>query len=321
MKSPALPAMACGRTSHVFEVFDKMTWWQATSVAAPAATVLPGDRVLIAWRGNQNSRNLTVAVVVPPAGEPELLSNSSVTETVLSDSSDYAPALAFYDSQAWLAWTGTNGACTVNVANLLIDGQNGVTVGARAFVNDGVLDQGAASGPTLSPNLYIDELSLHAVTMAGDMADSGSSPAGAPWSTNAYPFAQRAKGPMSVIPDGRDDFIYAWTDAGGQLVVTLNAASTPLTYRSAQMSNFAPALAVFNNDFYIAWTGTDGHLNVGQVVPGTNIDPIVDVRTFDEQSLAGPILIVRSGQTQRLTALWTGVDGTGAINAGVVNFV
>jgi hypothetical protein len=126
---------------------------------------------------------------------------------------------------------------------------------------------------------------------------------------------------MAAIPDGHGDFIHAWTAASGRITVARPAPGQPLIYTSAQTSQFAPALGTLAGDIYLAWTQPDGHLAIGSLDPtGKLADPIEQVTQITELSLAGPALINRPGQTERLAILWTGVDGTGALNAAVVYF-
>jgi hypothetical protein len=300
-----------------FDVSDKMTWWQATSVAGPAAAALSGTGMLIAWRGNQNSRNINVAVLETAAGGR--FAGSMLRTTTLTDTSDYAPALSFYDNQPWLAWTGTNGAHTVNAGQLAVGTGGAISVTSRAFVNGGALGNGAKSGPTLSPNPYFDELSLHALATSGQMTDSSSSPAGKPWTTGTFPYATGALGAMNAAPDGNGDFYNAWTGSDGHITVEVPAPGAPLLMRSEQTSAYPPALARFLGRTYIAWTRPDTHLGLGEVLPTGSSDPITSVIQYLESSIAGPALVVRPGTNPpELAILWTGTDGTGALNAGVI---
>lgn len=310
------------------DVFDKVTW-SATSVASPAATVLADDRVVVAWRGNENSEELSVAVVHAQLA-PDF-ADSTLRTTVLSDSSVYSPALAVTgDGRVWMAWTGTNGAQTVNVATLTVaateifghDIADSVTVNGRSFVNGGALEGGGASGPTFSVDPYSAQLSLHVRAGDGQATDSSSNPAGAGWATDVIPAARDAIGPVCAVP-WADGFLHAWTAADGRVTIGLpNGEGDTVAYPSVQTSAYPPAAAMFAGQPYVAWTRTDGYLSIGRIdFTGGGDDGIVEVRQLSEISLAGPALVDRPGQIERLGILWTGVDGTGALNAAVVYFL
>jgi hypothetical protein len=72
----------------------------------------------------------------------------------------------------------------------------------------------------------------------------------------------------------------------------------------AETSYSAPAIATFNNHLYIAWRGTDNHINV------ENLDTQAK-RTLDETTSAAPALAVYNN---RLVVAWTGTDGAHHLN-------
>jgi hypothetical protein len=65
-----------------------------------------------------------------------------------------------------------------------------------------------------------------------------------------------------------------------------------------ETSNAAPAIVAFQNSPYIAWTGTDNHLNIENLDTGVK-------RTLPDTSSAAPALAVYRG---RLFIAWTGTD-------------
>lgn len=79
-----------------------------------------------------------------------------------------------------------------------------------------------------------------------------------------------------------------------------------------EYSRHAPALAVFNNRLYIAWTGTDKYvlLNVKSSQDGETFLP-KDKATLREDSAYGPALAVFNN---RLYLAWTGVDAQHSLN-------
>lgn len=69
-----------------------------------------------------------------------------------------------------------------------------------------------------------------------------------------------------------------------------------------QKSKYAPCLAVFNNEIYIAWTGTNKHLNIASSPDGKNFGA---AHTLSEKSDAAPSLAVFN---ERLYIAWRGTD-------------
>jgi len=70
-----------------------------------------------------------------------------------------------------------------------------------------------------------------------------------------------------------------------------------------ETSYLAPAIANFNGKIYIAWTGTDGRLNVESSSDGTTFGNQV---ILNQTSNAGPALASFGGD---LDIAWTGTDG------------
>ena len=94
----------------------------------------------------------------------------------------------------------------------------------------------------------------------------------------------------------------AWTDANQKLNVQPVPTGQPVTLDS-QSSKQGPALAFFNNLLYLAWTGTDGKLNVISSSNGTSWTKQV---TLNQNSNAVPALIASNDS---LSLVWTGTDG------------
>ena len=82
-------------------------------------------------------------------------------------------------------------------------------------------------------------------------------------------------------------------------------------YTSAEMSFDAPALCVHNNTLYIAWTGTNGLLNVAVInLQGSRVSGFSDKVTLSEMSTQSPALASVNG---RLYIGWRG-DGNDNLN-------
>jgi hypothetical protein len=316
------------------DVVDKKTWWEATSVAGPAAVQMPGGRPVLGWRGDHNSRNLSLAVIDGPPGS---FPSSYLAKYGMADSSDYAPALCYYKGLR-LAWVGTNGAHTLNLATVdLPFGGNRVDFTQRAFVNEGDLGAGGQGAPSLALTQaeFGEWLSItclngsgqlcSAITQNGANFDSGNE---VYWRPHCI---EGARGITS--PSDSSVSYYAWTDANTNLLgfVRVDGISMHTPVVSAQSSLHAPSLALHNGTVYIAWVGTDGraHLNVAAI--DTNAidqgrDPIDQVDTLNELSSAAPALRTlpptevspEDFLPERLAIFWSGVDGAGAINAAIV---
>ncbi len=307
------------------DVLVKRSWAAAQSAAGPAAVALASLQgghggLVLAWRGNPNSRNLNIGVTQGPY---DAFIGGSLKTTVLTDSSDVAPALIGYNGKLWLAWQGTNGAHTVNSAVVNLGGDGSASLSDRAFVNQGRLGNGSTSAPLLASSPYIDWLGVHTLDSAGVAVEAASSPAGSGWqAASPLPFAPDSIGAVADVAIGNGQFLHAWTRRDGRLAFNYSGLDIPFV--SQETSPFAPSLALFNGMPYVAWTGSDPnhHLNVAAVAPhDSSIDPVKDKNVITELSLAAPALInvpPGFGGGERLGIVWTGVDGAGTLSAAVI---
>lgn len=299
-------------------------WRAAQSVAGPAVAALPQlhgghGGLVVAWRGNENSRNLSVGVT---QGNYDAFLQATLKVTVLSDSSDEAPALLLYQDRLWLAWQGTNGAHTVNSATVDIAADGSASLAARAFVNGGELGRGSICAPLLVGSPYVSWIGLHTLDAAGGAVEAANSPAGTGWqAAEALPFAGDTVGAVADLAVGADSFLHAWTRHDGRLAFNVSGLDIP--FISDETSPFSPSLALFGGAPYVAWTGSDPdhHLNVARLdVTANTLDPIRDKNIVTELSLAAPALVnIPPGfRKERLAIAWTGVDGAGELNVAVV---
>jgi hypothetical protein len=306
-------------------VSNKVTWWDATSTAGPAVAELAGN-LIIAWRGNQNSRNLTIANV---AGSSASLAGTSLRSTVLADSSDHAPGLSRVltgHNTAQLAWAGINGGHSLNVADLGVDTsawQLTGQVAGRALVAADTVS--ATSGPvwTGAGSGGVNQLSVvDQSTQSVVIEETGDLVFGAP-ATSA--FIAGARGPAQARDTDGNETLWAWTASDGALTFALvrQGSSLPAAVvRSAQSSGFGPSSieqAYVGGPLCIAWTGTDGagELNVAPVNQNAirnGSDPIGAVYTLPETSIAAPTLLYRP-YLHALAIFWAGTDGAGTLNA------
>jgi hypothetical protein len=308
----------------VRDVRDKMTWLKATSVAGPAVAYSPARGVpVIAWRGNENSRNITLAYVVGPPGQ---LAATQLETHISEDATELAPALYYLtDNGLVLAWVGINDARTVNVAAVdLPAGSNRVDSRERVFVNGGGLGAGGAGPPSLSA-FDPTPLSLACLNDAGELclasAQSGLN----------FDVPDPVAWDAPCVEGVALSFLRAaWTRADDNRLEFIRFPLGPnARVPSAQSSLHRPSLAEYRGQLYVAWVGTEGngHLNVAPIDSGAwsqGGDPIDanQVDTLTELSMAAPALLRLpadiSGTPERLAIFWTGVDGTGLINGAVV---
>ncbi|QIS11186.1 hypothetical protein [Nocardia arthritidis] len=309
-------------------VIDKVTW-NESSIAGPAVTVVFGTPI-VAWCGDRNSANISVANVSESTSGQ--LAGSTLRKTTLTDTSNFAPALATDGNNILLAWTGTNGSRTTNIATLGVDGNgqfNGAVLG-RAFVN------GTSISGNSSPSIGLSggqssTVHVDVVDQNGRISESQAN-AGQPLAFNpAFELNWIGATRGVAHPEQLDDplsLVWAWTGSDGFLRFAqtgVDAQGTPPVVVSAQQSGFQPALKNTGGDeLIVAWTGIDGagRLNLAEVdtsALAAGRDPITRVTTLDEFSIAGPALIHRfDGGGNRPTILWTGTDGVGLLNAATV---
>ncbi|WP_041540189.1 hypothetical protein [Catenulispora acidiphila] len=306
-------------------VSNKVTWWDATSTAGPAVSELAGN-LIVAWRGNQNSRNLTVANVIGSSGG---LSGTTLRSTVLADASDHAPSLSRILTVRYtvqLAWAGINGAHSLNAADLGVNTSSwqltGQIVGRALVAGDSV---SATSGPVWTGGGAGDVNRLGVLDQSSRsvlIEETGDLVFGAPSTSD---FIVDARGPAQALATDNGETLWAWTASDGALTFALVRPGFPLptaVVRSAQASGFGPSSiepAYPGGPLCVAWTGIDGTgalnvaaLNVDAIRNGT--DPISAVYTLPETSSAAPALLHRPF-LRTLAIFWTGTDGAGTLNA------
>jgi hypothetical protein len=309
---------------------DKITWWEATSVAGPAVWRLTETSTVVSWRGDRNSGNLTVANL---RGTPGRFAGSALQKTILPDSSGDAPS---FGGLTWsyglrLAWSGTNGGRSINVATLGLDTTSWTLTGritGRTLVAGDLVSctTGPAWGTGSNQRARLVVANQYGnVVVAEENAELSF---GAPATMG---FLSHPRGAVQSWYDGVTlGTLWAWTASDGALTfASVDRYGTVVLARSAQTSPFAPSSVAYSagdSRPYLAWTTPAGRIAVAQFDPAAirqGVDPIGPVTTLAEQSLASPALVPRPYQPAnppRLDLFWTGVDGTGALNAAVITF-
>jgi hypothetical protein len=306
----------------VRNVSDKERWATATSIAGPSVTYSPARQApVLAWRGDQNSRNLTIAYIV---GTPGQLVGRQLETHVSRDASEHAPAIHYRrEGDLVLAWVGINPAQTVNAAIIdLPSGTRDVVSRQRVFVNDGPLGSGGSGPVSLAPFGPLG-ITLACLNESGTSCFSTANQGIAFDAPRSDPDIDAIEGIALEVG------MAAWTRRSDNRLLFQPSPIRPGSpFVSAQSSLHRPALASFGGHLYVAWVGTDGdgHLNVARVQTGafdTGGDPIDPgaVDTLTELSLAAPVLVSLPPEAfspERLAIFWTGVDGSGTINGAVV---
>ncbi len=313
-------------------VSDKVTWWDATSVAGPAAIHASAYSTVVAWRGDRNSRNLTVANVRRTSSGK--YAGSTLQKWILSDSSENAPTIAggtAYRSALRLAWSGTNGGHSLNAAILGLEPGNwtftGQIIGRKLVAGNLVsCTTGPAWGTSIGQNHQLVVANQYNDVIVTEETSELTFTAPA-----TLGFLTNPRGAVHSLYDGdTGSTVWAWTASDGSITfATINVYGHATVARSAQKSNYAPSKMAFagaGRDRYIAWTTPAGRIalawvDIAAIVRGA--DPIGAVATLPEQSLATPELLTHaaaSGSGPAFDLFWTGVDGTGALNAAVVTF-
>ncbi len=218
------------------------------------------------------------------------------------------PALAVFDGRLYLAWTGNNKAHDVNVAS----SSNGVNFG-----NMFTLPESSIDGPALTT--FDGRLDI-AWTGTNHQLNVESSSNGVNFGNKVtLPDSSDAAPALTEFQEssGAEDLEIAWrgTDRDHHLNVASssngvtfgNVVTLPETSSADTLSTFksGPALASLNGRLYIAWKGTDKHLNSEWSSNGVDFGNKV---TYDATpGAAGPELANVGGVSMDMA--WTGDQG------------
>ena len=290
-----------------------------TSVARPGIASLGTDQsagAIIAWRGNQNSENLSIA--------PIELNLSEEPKSVVKDGSASAPSVAYFNNSWRVAWTGTNPGHSLNVARAEFDfNAHRFSIADKVVLGDSS-DVGCviAAGDALYL-AWSGRDGGHTINVARS-TDGKTFPIKKIWSGHSSTLA-----PSIAFNEGR--LFVAYTRADGHLIMCEvdNPTNPEPTFVKdlGETSGLEPAIAGFGHHVAVAWTGLDGgrHLNVGEYDPSPAPSFFKD--TYEDSSIAGPSLAKRRitqdphsnvpDQDQLLIG-WTGTDGAGHLSVALV---
>jgi hypothetical protein len=333
----------------------KKVLFEESSIARPASAVVRShvagreglDGIIyVAWRGNENSANISVAIlrmqfVGDPNSDAQALANLRRTKTILDDASIAAPALAVSDREqrVFMAWTGINNYW-LNFAEIVgPDSESHVKLlkpppsANTSFTGPALVWHGprdllyaAWAGDDDLHSINIAEIDLNCNMMRLNKTRERTHQSPALLSS----FSGRGQGDPRVI--------LAWTGTDQHLntaFINLDELdveqNSKLTYD--QLSDGPPALVsdgppeVGYYRHYIGWSGVDGieqiniannfHYNLGSPQA-----PVLYPETFTESAQGGLSLVVIGARTdERDTnvqlAIWTGIGENNFINVGL----
>jgi len=238
---------------------------------------------------------------------PQPLVASAPAVSTFGDTSNAAPALVEFHGKPFMAWSGsTDGSLKLAV---VVRGQNGYQLASKvtlsnflspgrspalAVFNGRAYMAWAGTNGQLNVVSTADGIHIEKVTLAD--------------TSRAGPTLAAFNGRLYLGWTGLDGRLNVESSANGMTFgnkVTLN--ETSFIRSGNQFVELAPALASFGGRLYIAWTGTDSHLNVESSSNGMVFSNKV---TLGETSQAAPALTVENpavqGQPARLVIGWTG---------------
>jgi hypothetical protein len=223
------------------------------------------DRVYVAWTSANNS------IYIGPINAEGVL---GMYNMMSEDSSYVGPALAAFNNQLYMAYSGTDQNIRILSSSQGDNLGNKITLSNMSYVTpalavfNGLLYL-AHTGT--DNNLFISSTSdgQHFGNQVVFQNQSNSGPTLAVFNNRLY-----------MAYTGTDSKLYLWSSADGINFENLSAL--------ANTSNLAPALAVYNNSLYMAFTGTDGRLNIWYSTDGTNFgnQVISDNITLNSPTLA-----------------------------------
>jgi hypothetical protein len=326
-----------------------------TSVARPAlAPVIPppppwpsspighGGGCLVTWRGNANSSSLSALGVATDSGDLKVRGSKNVIlmaeDESLSETSPVAPTMTPFGASIVIAWIGTDAGRSLNVARIgwrqgSIDSEGRDVPGRWVVYSKVVLPHSSLTSPALTASAQAVYLAWVGRDAEHRMNLMRSNDGGSHWYAGSGPEnrpsrLRRVSTQNSPALEFAEDTLYlVWSNSEGTVSATTLDPEELVSYRqfmslSNETSHHAPAAAAWRGQCLIGWTGTDGgnvgHLNTMQYRDGR----FFGQRLFVETSFTGPALTVVPQQPRepaRLCVGWTGIDGAGTLNVGVVD--
>ena len=217
-----------------------------TSSQGPALCALGGTGIGIAWKGDGN-QNLNFALA---AGTETAITGLSA-KTKLSETSNFAPALAYQNGVLYLAWTGLDGRLN------LMSAVNGDAPFGNKYTSSETSAQAPALCALSNSTLGIswkgdgnDDLNVAFVPISGASISAF---------TNKVTLSETSKfSPALAVTEG--GLFLAWSGENGQLNLSysrndLVSPNVGNQYTSHETSSQGPSLCALNNTLYTSWSG------------------------------------------------------------------
>jgi len=229
--------------------------------------------------------------------------------SVLSEFSTVSPAVAAFNRKLFVAWTGTDQFRQLNIISA--DQPDPLN-----FSNKRILGQDSLTGPALAVfqgNLYYAWTGTDQFRQLNIWSSSD----GINFSNKRILGQDSLTGPALAAFQG--NLYYAWTGTDTQRQLNIMSSTDGLNFGNkfilGESSNFRPALtSAFtapgesNRELFMAWTGTDGRLNIWSSSDGINFG---NKQTFNEYSIGEPALGL---QYDGIYLAWTGTDDHHSLN-------
>jgi hypothetical protein len=221
------------------------------SPCGPALATNGTGTAWLAWVGDDKDHHLNVA----KTDDAKHLGQ----KVVLDHFSDFPPAIVYGDGVLYLAWTANNAGTRVNVVQSSDEG--------RTWDHKAILEQALFGGPALAfadSVLYIAWAAADGFVHAASSKDGGST-----FVHNAQLPGAITTGTVSLAYfDGNLTAAWRGSQVEDRQLYTVSSASGPhpaggvvgegswdYTMQLSDTSNREPALAVFEEDLWIAWAG------------------------------------------------------------------
>jgi hypothetical protein len=263
-------------------------------------------RLVVAWTGTDGGHHLNVA----RSSEGFESSPGGLTfgeKVTLGEKSPHGPALAYGNDRLLLAWTGDDGAYSLNVMTEVDY--------TRGFENKVTLGESSVCGPAVAffrGQLFLawtgtdSKHSLNVIRSADCRNFSG----------KIILNEQSDAGPGLAATADRLYLLWRGNDANHSLNIleSQDGVNWGNKITLAQSSDFTPALA-HAEALYLVWTGRDYRLNLLASDSGSHDFDERARQTYKDSSAAAPALTTFHGKSY---LAWTGTDGASHINVAAL---
>jgi hypothetical protein len=262
--------------------YDRELLLPANAIARPSVVVAPAPTagptatqakvVILAWTGINPTHSLNLMYDV--LGTQRVLT--------LPQGSSFAPALALFGGQLWLAWIGTEPSHPLHIRALALT-DHGLVPGAETLLGA----YSSQTAPALAPDDQQHQLLLSWTAPGAPSMRLAASPDGLHW--HSVP----TTGPAQV-------------SSAGSAILALPAASPAVS----------PPLA----SYYWAWLGTDPRHTPTLMLAPTIADWASPIPMASESCVGAPAMgfLGTTGHVQQILLAWTGADPGHHLNLALV---